>query len=120
MNDLLKGIRLSGPLTAIAALAANAVAVYTRSVGFMGTRSQIVRKIMIYNNAAGNTFVHFGTGIPGVDVLPPVMSVNNIDMELDELNIPAVEFFANITSWCDAIVGGGVIDVQIEVEERGG
>lgn len=121
-NNLMSGIRLSGPLAAIvAATNAGAQTVYPRSTGFLGTRSQKIRKLMISNRAAGNTFVHIGTGIGGafVDAMPPIQSLNNLDLELTEEELPGVEFFATITAFIETLVAAGVVNVTAECEEIG-
>jgi hypothetical protein len=124
LTDLVKGIRVTGAVVNIAlAAAANATVIFTRSAFAqqVGTKSFIPRKLMVRNNAGGNLWLSLGTGVGGAfaNGLPPVRVLNNIDNEWQEFDLPAVEFFANMTAFPDALVAGGSVDVQVEVEERG-
>lgn len=114
----------AGPVTNLAAAGiANAVAVYTLSTfaNMIGTKTLTVRRLMIRNNGAGNTFVHIGTGVGVgvfVDALAPFWSINNTTDEYMWWELPRRELLATITSYPDALVVG-TIDVQVEVEEIG-
>ncbi|MDD5700431.1 MAG: hypothetical protein PHU23_00150 [Dehalococcoidales bacterium] len=124
LTDLDKGVRVSGAVVNIAAVgAANATAIFTRSAFAqqVGTKSFIPRKLMVRNNAGGNLWLSLGTGVGGLfaDALPPVRVLNNMDGEWQEFDLPSVELFANMTAFPDALVAGGSVDVQVEVEERG-
>ncbi len=125
ITDLEKGYRVTGAVVNIAAVgAANAAVIFTRSAFAQqtGTKSFIPKKLMVRNNAGGNLWLSLGTGVGvGVfaDAVPPVRALNNIDGEWQEFDLPSVELFANMTAWPDALVAGGSVDVQVEVEERG-
>jgi len=121
--DLLQGRTRPGALVNLAAAAAaNAVAIFTLSTlaTMVGAKTLVIKRLMIRNNAAGNTFVHVGTGVAGafVDAILPLYSLNNTTDEYDEWALPRAELLATITAYPDALVGG-TIDIQIEVEERG-
>jgi hypothetical protein len=99
----------------------NATAVYTIPTGLQGTKSAKLRKVSWRNIAAGASWIHIGTGVGGTfaDLIPAFQTVTNQSDVLDEEQIPDVESFANITAYAETLVGGGSIDIQIEVEERG-
>jgi hypothetical protein len=122
MNDtLFKGINIKGAVVNMAAAgAANAAVIFTRSTAFQGTRSFKLKKIMMHDNGTGGTQVHIGTGVGGAfaAVIPGIHTVNNMDLEVPESELPAAELFANLTAYPDA-VGGSSIDITVEVEEIG-
>jgi len=119
-----KGYRLAGPVVNLAtAGVANAAAVYQVS-NFpqqQGTKSFKPRKLRVRNNAAGNTFLNIGTGAGGTFAaqIPAVMTFNSLDGAWVEIELPEREFFADMTAWPTALVAGGSIDVQFEIEEIG-
>jgi hypothetical protein len=124
ITDLEKGVRVPGAVVNIAVVGvANATAIFTRSVFAqqVGTKSFIPRKLMVRNNNGGNLWLALGTGVGGAfaNALPPVRVLNVLDNEWQEFDLPAVELFANMTAFPDALVAGGSVDVQVEVEERG-
>lgn len=100
---------------------ANATAVVTQSTfaQLVGTKSLKIVRIRIRNNAAGNTWVHIGTGAAGtfVDLIGPLLTLNG--MPTDDDNPVDAEAFATITAYPEALLAGGSVDVQIEVVERG-
>ena len=128
LAELIRGVSLPGPITnlgAAAVLVANAQAIYTASnlgaaVG-TGTKSLKLRKLFVRNNAAGNQWLHVGTGAGAtfVDAIPAVMVINNLDNNWEEVELPSRELFATITAYLEALVAGGSMDVQLEVEEVG-
>jgi hypothetical protein len=124
LTDLEKGVRVPGAVVNLAlATAANAAVIFIRSAFAqqIGTKSFIPRKLMVRNNAGGALWLALGTGVAGLfaNALPPVRVLNNLDGEWQEFDLPSVELFANMTAWPDALVAGGSVDVQVEVEERG-
>jgi hypothetical protein len=124
LTDMDKGVRVSGAVVNIAVVgAANATVIFIRSAFAqqVGTKSFITRKLMVRNNAGGNLWLALGTGVGGLfaNALPPVRVLNVLDNEWQEFDLPAVELFANMTAFPDALVAGGSVDVQVEVEERG-
>lgn len=85
----------------------------------IGLKSLKVRKIMLRNNAAGNTTVLLGNGAVGVGIpaiLPAFDSLNNLTATyIVEQDFPEVESFANIVAWPVALAVAGTIDIQLEV-----
>ena len=121
--DLLKGKRRQGSVVNIAAAGnANGTAVLTLSTytGMVGAKTLVIKRIMIRNNGAGNTYVHIGTGAAGsiVDAVPALYSISGFTDVYPEDNVPQVELNATIMAYSDA-VGGGSFDIQVEAEERG-
>lgn len=118
-----RGYRVSGPvITLVAPANAGALALYTVPTAFaavIGTKTFIPKKLMVRNNGAGNTYIHLGTGLAGavVDAYPPLLILNNIDGEWQEVDIPAIQFFATLMFYADAIGAG--IQAVVEVEENG-
>ncbi len=120
-TELDRGIIVTGGVVTLAALAANAVALFQVSnfVQQIGTKSFIVKKLRVRNNAAGNLWLTLGLGIPGVASMPLFFVLNGMDGVWQEFELPAVEFFADLTAFVSAIVVGGTVEAQVEVEERG-
>lgn len=119
-----KGMRIQGPIVALAAAGVAAAAViFTQSVfaQLVGTKSLVIKKVILMNNLAGNTTVLIGTGVGGafVAAYPAFNSLNGLRGEWDEPELPRTEFFANITAYPVALAAGTTIDIQIEVEEIG-
>lgn len=81
----------------------------------IGTKTVILKRIKIWNNGAGNTQVHIGTGAAGavVDALPPFYSITNLNLDFAEADLPEVEFSTDIMAWCVAVP----VTIQVEVEE---
>jgi hypothetical protein len=116
-----KGVRLQGASVPIAA-AATPVTIFQLSnfAQQLGTKSFRVKRIMISNANGGNNFIQLGTGL-GVGfaaVLPDIMTVNNMDNEIGEEQIPETEFFQDLTATAP-VLGAGTINIQVEVEELG-
>ncbi len=121
-SALLTGKRVTGPVTNLAlAAVANAAAVYTLGTAWVGTKSLKVKKVMYRNNAGGQTYLHIGTGAGGtfVDLIDPIVIMNNQSDTLTEIEIAQNEAFATITAYPEALVAGGSVDVQVEVDEIG-
>lgn len=124
MIDMLKGVRLQGPVTNLAvAAAAAAVPIFQQSTFAqqVGTRSFRLKRIKVRNNAAGNQWLHIGTGVgPAfVDAIPPLRTMNDNNEDFVEADLPDVEFFADMTAYPAALLAGGSLDVQVEIEEIG-
>ncbi len=124
------GPRLQSPITNLAAAAiANSVVIYQISTWtiaaagqMVGTKSAIIKRVWMRNNAAGNQVVIIGTGLGAVAfaaLLPGLDSMNDLTDDYVELDLPQVEAFADITAYPVALIAAGTIDIQIEVEERG-
>jgi len=113
---------LQGPITNIAA-AATGTAVFQRSTFAqqVGTRSLRIKRLVVRNNGAGTQWIGIGTGLGGAFVpsIPYLQTMNNLDIEWGEDDLPDVEFFADMTASLVAIVAGGSVDVQVEVAEIG-
>jgi hypothetical protein len=114
-------IVIPGPIVNLAlAGVANAAVVFTIPVlagQLIGTKSVKIRKVNLYNNAAGNTQVLIGTGVAGAfaALLPALDSFNGLnDAYGPETDLPEAESFLNITAYPVALVVG-TIDCQLEV-----
>lgn len=121
--ELLTGRRRTSAVVNLAvagiANAAN-IMVISAFANMVGTKTFIIKRLKVRNNAAGNGFIHIGTGVGVgvfVDAIPPLWTINNTTNDYDEYDLPQVEVAATITAYPDA-VGGGSFDVQVEVEER--
>ena len=119
-----EGIIATGPVVPlVAGAAAGALVVFTIPVlvgQLIGVKSVKVRKVMLRNNAAGNTTVTLGTGGAGVGIpaiLPAFDSINGLtDSYVVDTDFPQVEVFAaTISAWAAALGVGTTIDVQLEV-----
>ena len=85
-------------------------------------RTAIIRRIMWQNNCGGNSNLSLGQGLAAAFAadLPPIVTLNGLDGQLNEWDIPNVEI-----QWTAALpaitlestVAG--INVTIEVEEIG-
>lgn len=120
-----KGYRVTGNIVRLAlASIANPPPIFQVSnfAQQIGTKSFIPRKIRIMNNAAGATTIMLGTGITAgtfVARYPAINTLNNLEGEWQEVELPEVEFFADMTAFPVAVVLGGTIDVIVEAEEKG-
>ena len=122
-----EGIIVTGPIVQIVVAAvAGALVVFTIPVlanQLLGVKSVKIRKIMLRNNAAGNTAVSLGIGGAGVGIpaiLPAFDSMNNLtDTYVADDDFPEVEVFADISVWAAALVAAGTIDVQLELAVMG-
>ena len=122
-DNLLYGDRRTGASTNIPAAGnANALAVLTQSTfaSMVGVKTFILKRIMIRNNGAGNTYVHIGIGAAGtvIDIIPPIYSLANSSDNFVENDLTSMEVLGNIMCYVDA-VGAGSFDVQVEAEECG-
>jgi len=112
-----------GVINLAAAAAANALAIFQVSnfAQQIGTKSFKPRKLRVRNNAGGDLWLHLGTGagVGFVDQLPPVRVTNVMDTSWQDVELAGVEFFADMTAYPDALIAGGSVDVQVEVEEIG-
>lgn len=123
-SEKFRGTRRTGNVVNLAAAgAANAAAIYQVSnfAQQVGTKSFKLRKIMIRSNAVGaNEFIQIGTGVGGAfaNVIPPIMVINNVDMEWQTFDLPEVEVYADLTAFPVALPAG-TFDIQVEIEEKG-
>ncbi|MDD4985409.1 MAG: hypothetical protein PHQ43_06420 [Dehalococcoidales bacterium] len=119
-----KGVRLQGPVTNLAVAGVAAAAAIFQISNFaqlVGTKSVVIKRILFWNNAAGNTTVLIGTGAGAgfAQALVPYYIVNGMNLTIEEEELPEVELFADITAYPVALVAAGSIDIQVEVEEIG-
>jgi len=119
-----EGIVVTGPVVNLpTAGAGGSRVVFTIPVlvgQLVGVKSVKIKKVILFNNAAGNTSVLIGNGAVGVGIpvlLPALTSMNGLEDIYD--NLPEVESFANITAWPAALAAGGSIDIQLQVIVRG-
>jgi hypothetical protein len=119
--DATKGVTLQGPVTNIVATAAAAVPIFQRSTFAqqLGTRSFRIKRLLVRNNAAGTQWLAIGTGIPCVANMPMLRTLNDLDAEWGEDDLPDVEFFADMTAYLVALAPGGTCEIQVEVQEIG-
>ena len=116
-----EGIVVTGPVVPLVpGGAATSLVVFTIPVllgQLVGIKSVKIRKVILHNNAAGNTTVLIGNGAVGVGVpvlLPALDSLNGLtDSYYADADFPEVESFANIVAWTPAVAG--TIDIQLEV-----
>ncbi|KKN52941.1 hypothetical protein LCGC14_0607420 [marine sediment metagenome] len=113
-----RGIRLTGdPIPIVVAANAGALAVFQLSLAALniGTKTVVLKRLKAWNNGAGNTVIHIGTGAAGavVDVMPPLFIVNNLNLDLGEADLPEVEFSTDIMVWCVAVP----VTILVEIEE---
>ena len=120
------GVRIATPVVNLVAVtAATAAVIFTIPIlagVLIGTKSAIIKKVILHNNAAGNTTVIIGTGalVPAfVALLPALDSVNGLTDPYNEQDLPEAEAFANITAYATALAVGGSIDISLELLIRG-
>ncbi len=123
-TQLERGLLVPGAVVNIAAAAAANATVIFQLSNFgqqIGTKSFKLRKLMVRNNGGGTLWLEVGTGVAGgfAQVIPPVRVMDNLDSSWQEIEMPDVELFADMTAFPDALLAGGSVDVQVEVEEVG-
>lgn len=115
-----EGIVVTGPIVnLVAAAAANAVVIFTIPIlanQLVGVKSVKIRKVRLFNYAAGNDTVEIGNGVAGafVALLPPLNTMNGLGDAYTEEELPEVESFADITAF-PVLLAAGNIDIQLEV-----
>jgi hypothetical protein len=123
ITEMMKGKRRTGAVVNLPGAGnANALAIMTLSTfaSMIGNKTLIIKRLKVRNNAAGNTWLHIGTGVAGavVDIIPALYSVSNTTDDYQEGDLPSPEVLATLMAYPEA-VGGGSFDVQVEVEEVG-
>ena len=118
MLDTRGGVRLVGnPIPIVVAANAGALPIFQVSNWGqqIGAKTVIIKRLKAWNNAAGNTVIHIGTGAAGavVDALPPLYTITNLNLDFSEFDLPEVEFSTDIMAWCVAVP----VTIQIEVVE---
>ncbi len=121
--DLLKGVPVVGAVVnlAVAGAAAATLVFALAASPLYGARTYKLKRIKIRNNVAGNCWIQFGTGVAAafVNSIPPLYSLNNLNQDFAEGDLPTVIFTATMTAFPATLPGGGSVDVQVEVEEIG-
>lgn len=117
-TELKKGVRLQGPVTVLgAAGVANAVAIFQQSTfaNQIGTKTFKIKRIKGLNAAGVNSLLHIGTGVGGgfLDSIPPLQTMNGLNFDFEEGDLPEVEWSADMTAY-PVVLG---ITLQVEVEE---
>lgn len=119
------GVRIATPVTnlAVAGIGAAAVIFTLPALAgiFVGVKSAIIKKVILFNNVAGNTQVIIGTGVGGafVPLLPALDSINGLSDIYNEWELPEAEAYANITAYPVALAAATSIDIALEVLIRG-
>lgn len=87
----------------------------------VGAKSAVIKKVMLHNNAAGNTTVLIGNGAGGafVALLPALDSLNGLTDIYNEDDLPPAESFVNVTAYPVALGAGTSIDISLELLIRG-
>jgi hypothetical protein len=117
---LRKGIRLQGAVVVMnLATAANAFVIFQQSnfPAQVGTKTFVIKRVKGLNAALANTDIHIGTGIGGlfVPMLPALHTINGMNFDFVEDDLPQVEFAADMTCYPDI----ATVTIQVEVEEIG-
>ena len=117
-TELKKGVRLQGPVTVLgAAGVANAVPIFQQSTyaNQIGTKTFRIKRIKGLNAAGVNTLLHIGTGVGAgfADSIPALQTMNGLNFDFEEGDLPSVEWSADMTAY-PVVLG---VTVQVEVEE---
>lgn len=118
LREAKHGIRMTGPLTTLTALAATAATIYpvSNAAAGRGNKSFKIKRIKLRDVASGGTVVHFGVGQGGLFVEAfALVTVNNFNADFAEGDLPEVEFTADMTAYSDVVT----VIAQVEVEEIG-
>ena len=118
--DLLKGTRLQGPVVVMAAAGIGfAVPIFQVSnyAAQVGTRTFRLKRIKGLNGAGADTIIHIGTGVGGtfLDAIPPLLTINGMNFDFVEDDLPEVEWSADMTCYPVA----ATVTIQVEVVEIG-
>jgi hypothetical protein len=118
--DLLRGVRLQGNVVDMnLAGVANAFTIFQLSnYGVqVGTKTFRIKRVKGINAAGADTDIHIGTGVGGAfaPMLPPMHTINGMNFDFVEDDLPEVEFGADMTCYPDA----ATVTIQVEVEEIG-
>jgi len=116
-----KGVRLQGAAVVMnLAGIANTFTIFQLSnyANQIGTKTFRIKRIKGLNAALANTLIHIGTGLGAgafVDAMPPLLTINGLNFDFAEFDLPEVEFAADMT--CYTVVA--TVTIQVEVEELG-
>ena len=122
LTELFRGIRRMGAVVPIvAALTPAAIYQVSNDPNQLGTKSFRLKKLMVQNLAGGACWLSLGTGLGGLFVanMPAFRVLNQIDNEWQEIEIPNLEYFVDLTASVDALVAAGQLNIQVEIEEIG-
>ena len=123
-TQLDRGILVSGNVVIRTLVGSLNAAIIFQASNFaqqVGTKSFKPRMLRVRNNAGGDQWLNLGTGVgPGfAPAFPPVRVINVMDSVWQRVELPERELFADMTAYPDALIVGGSLDVQVEVEEIG-
>jgi len=126
MNGLMRarsGVRLQGRVpgggmvTMNLAGAVNAFTLFQLSnfAQMVGTATFILKRVKGINNALADTEIHIGTGTGAgfVDSIPPLLTINGMNFDFVELDLPEVEWSVDMTGYTDI----ATVIIQVEIEE---
>lgn len=116
-----KGVRLQGDVVDMdAAGIATAFTIFQVSnfAAQVGTKTFRIKRIKGLNAAGADTLIHIGTGQGAgvfVPMLPPLLTINGMNFDFVEFDLPEVEFSVDMT--CYPVIA--TVTIQVEVEELG-
>lgn len=106
----------SGVIDMNLAGAANAFTIFHLSnyANMVGTATFILKRVKGMNNAGADTEIHIGRGTGGafVDMIPPLLTINGMNFDFVELDIPEVEW--NVDMMCYPVTANVIIMVEVE------
>ena len=112
------GIRKQNPVPGVSPVTGAAAALYNITPG----RTAVIKRIAWQNNCGGNSNLSIGQGLAAAfaAVLPPIVTLNGLDGQLNEWDIPNIEiqYTVALPAITFESTVAGVI-VTIEVEEIG-
>lgn len=120
ITDLKAGTRRVGAVAAIAGAASVLLYQISNFANQVGTKSVKIKKLIVYNNGAGNQAFTIGTGAAGAyaAMTPQMLAINNIENVFTEDQLPVLEWTADmyiqVPGWA-----AGALAAQVEVEEIG-
>lgn len=122
-----KGVRLQGDVVVmnVAGIATGFVIFQVSNYAAqIGVKTFRIKRIKGLNAAGADTLIHIGTGYPligeaFVPMLPPLLTINGMNFDFVEYDLPEVEFAADMTCYPAALGVDGTITLQVEVEELG-
>lgn len=120
ITDLKKGIRRNSAIAVVGAAASVLLFQISNYANQVGNKSFKLRKIHVWNAAAGALPFTLGAGAAGayVAATPAFATVNNMDTLWEEEDLPDVEWAADMYVQAPAWAVGA-LNIQVEVEECG-
>lgn len=115
---LKRGIRLQGPVVVMnVAAAANAFTIFQLSnfSQMVGTATFRIKRVKGLNAAGMDTLIHIGrgTGAGFIDMIPALLTIDGMNFDFVEDDLPEVEWSTDMTCWIVA----QPVTIQVEVEE---